>query len=111
MKLLGIVLCICLLFFVWSCKTETVTITATWTQEITDQSNFGGWEIYMATSENGTYSRIAKIPFVQVKDVYSYFQEVDLPADKPTIRWFKMLAYNKTGEKSEFSNKVKFIHP
>lgn len=106
-KIVSIIILVIALFLP-ACKTDTVLVpfTATWTQEIPNQEIFGGWEIYMATSEKGTYSLIVKIPFTNVKDIYSYSASVEIAENVNVKRWFKMRAYNKSGEKSEWSNVV-----
>lgn len=107
MKYLSIlIICFTLLFFLSACKEETVSvpITATWTQEIPDVSVFGGWEIYIANSEKGTYSLVVKVPFTEVSEVYSYTQVIQVPENTNSKRWFKMKAYDKDGKKSEWSN-------
>jgi len=103
-----VVLLLCLFLLLVSCKTETVLVpfTATWTQEIPDQTVFGGWEIFMANSEKGTYSLVVKIPFTNRKDWYSYSASVEVPTNTNAKRWFKIRAYNKNGDKSDWSNTV-----
>lgn len=81
----------------------------TWTQEITNVSAFGGWEIYVSQSENGTYSLFQKVPFITEVQIYKYTKEITIPADQTTVLWFKALAFNKDGGKSGFSNKSKFV--
>jgi len=100
--LLGIVI----LLVQVACKEETVSVPveATWTQEILDTSVFGGWEIYVANSENGTYSLLVKVPFTEVSDVYSYTKVIQVPENTNAKRWFKMKAYHKDGQKSPWSN-------
>jgi len=105
--LLGIVI----LLVQVACKEETVSVpvTATWTQEIPDTSVFSGWEIYVANSENGTYSLIVKVPFTEVSDLYSYTKVIQVPENTSARRWFKMKAVNKDGGKSEWSNAMLLI--
>lgn len=109
MKKIAIFLIIVAIAFLQiSCKTDTVAVpfTATWYQEIPDQVIFGGWEIYMANSEKGTYSLAVKIPFSAMSEsgMYSYTATVDIPENTNTKRWFKIRAYNKDGGKSGWSN-------
>lgn len=107
MKKIWLILCIFLLLI--ACKTTTVNVTSSWTQNIPDASIFGGWEIYGAQSESGTYSLFQKIVFTEVKPVYTAVKEITVPVKKTTVLWFKILAYHKDGTKSEFSNKVKLV--
>ena len=89
-----------------ACKEDTVSvpIEATWTQEIPDVSVFGGWEIYMANSERGTYSLVVKVPFTEVSELYTYTKIIQVPENTNAKRWFKMKAYNKDGKLSPWSN-------
>lgn len=108
MKKIVTVLILVVALFLPACKTDTVIVpfTATWTQEIPNQEIFGGWEIYMSNSENGTYSLVVKIAFTSLNDIYSYSANVEVPTNTNAKRWFKMRAYNKSGEKSTWSNIV-----
>jgi len=93
-----------------SCETMvSVPVTASWKQVINDQSTFGGWEIYVASSENGTYSLLSKVPFTEIKDTYSSINKVSVKKNDTTIKWFKALAYSKDGLKSDYSNKVSLL--
>ena len=95
-----------ILLFQMACKEETVSVpvTVTWTQEMSDVSVFGGWEIYMANSEKGTYSLAVKVPFTEVSEVYSYIKIIQISKNTNVKRWFKMKSYNKDGRMSPWSN-------
>jgi hypothetical protein len=87
----------------------SVPVVASWKQDIPNTDTFGGWEIYVSNSESGTYSLFKKLSFTEVSDMYSYMGFISATEGEVTVKWFKAVAYDKDGSKSEFSNKSRFM--
>ena len=87
----------------------SVPVVATWSQNIPNTSTFGGWEIYVSNAESGAYSLFKKVAFTEISDVYLCTGSISATEGELTVKWFKAVAYNKDGVKSEFSNKSRFM--
>jgi hypothetical protein len=64
---------------------------------------FGGWEIHVADAQTGTYTLFATVPYVSTQSIYTVTQPLTVPDGVHTTKWFKLLAYNKSGKKSAFT--------
>jgi hypothetical protein len=85
----------------------SATATATWQQTLPSPvSVFGGWEVWVSDTQNGTYTLLATVPYVSTQTTYTTNQTITVSDGIATTKWFKMLAYNKSGKKSGFTPSV-----
>jgi hypothetical protein len=106
-KILAVLLVLGLILTASQVYAASATATATWQQTLPSPATvFGGWEIHMGDSATGTYTLLVNIPYVSTQTTYTTTQTITVPDGVATTKYFKILAWNKSGKKSAFSAPV-----
>lgn len=82
------------------------TLNFAWQQTLPSPNDMSGWELYIANTAGGTATLFATIPYVSSASEYTTTQTITVPDGTTSTRYFKILAFDSSGNKSGFSNEV-----